>query len=502
MDIKNIIIQAGGRGLRLETLTLNKPKCIVPINNLPLIFYLFKKFPDAKFSIISDYKKDVLQKYLDCFCDVDFKIIEPNKKGTCSGIKDSVSSFSDKEAFMLIWCDLILSENFSIPDVSNNYVGISKDFECRWSYKDGEFDKIPSKENGVAGLFIFKNKLLLSEVPDEGEFVAWLKTTPIKFERLDLNGTQEIGTMLSYNETEIDRPRCRPFNELVFSKDRVIKKGIDAQGLKIAEHEVNWYKKIASHNYKNIPQIFSYHPIEMAKINGKNVFEYHNLNLEQKQNILHRIIRVLKSLHSLESPIKANVEDCQLAYIDKTFERLEKVKCLVPFADKPIIKINGEYKKNIFFYKDDTIKKIKEFFPDEFSIIHGDPTFSNIMLENKDIIPILIDPRGYFGNTQIFGDVDYDWAKLYYSAIGNYDQFNRKQFFLEIKENEVFLKINSSNWEDTEDFFFKNLPDINPDKIKLLHAIIWLSLTTYAWEDYDSICGAFYNGLIHLSKVI
>ncbi|MFU0827264.1 MAG: hypothetical protein ACFWTJ_06965 [Lachnoclostridium sp.] len=38
--------------------------------------------------------------------------------------------------------------------------------------------------------------------------------------------------------------------------------------------------------------------------------------------------------------------------------------------------------------------------------------------------------------------------------------------------------------------------------IKLIHAIIWLSLTTYAWEDYDSICTAFYNGLYYLEDVL
>ena len=32
------IILAGGKGTRLEGLTRNKPKCIVPVDNLPIIF--------------------------------------------------------------------------------------------------------------------------------------------------------------------------------------------------------------------------------------------------------------------------------------------------------------------------------------------------------------------------------------------------------------------------------------------------------------------------------
>ena len=32
------VIMAGGKGTRLEGLTRNKPKCMVPVNNLPIIF--------------------------------------------------------------------------------------------------------------------------------------------------------------------------------------------------------------------------------------------------------------------------------------------------------------------------------------------------------------------------------------------------------------------------------------------------------------------------------
>jgi len=63
-EVGYIVIQAGGRGSRLETLTINKPKCLVPIENKPLIFHLFEKFQNKKFIIICDYKSDVLDKYL------------------------------------------------------------------------------------------------------------------------------------------------------------------------------------------------------------------------------------------------------------------------------------------------------------------------------------------------------------------------------------------------------------------------------------------------------
>ena len=125
------------------------------------------------------------------------------------------------------------------------------------------------------------------------------------------------------------------------------------------------------------------------------------------------------------------------------------------------------------------------------------------MMLRNDTEPIVIDPRGYFGYTEMLGDPAYDWAKLYYSVVGNYDRFNLKKFRLMINEDSVDLEIESNGWEDLKDDFFRLIGDEAKEAdIKLIHAIIWLSLTTYAWEDYDSICGAFYNGLYYLEEAM
>ena len=70
MAVDYIVIQAGGKGTRLKHLTKNKPKGIVPVNNLPIIFHLFRKYPDKHFIIIGDYKHEILEEYLEAFCKV------------------------------------------------------------------------------------------------------------------------------------------------------------------------------------------------------------------------------------------------------------------------------------------------------------------------------------------------------------------------------------------------------------------------------------------------
>lgn len=496
-----IIVQAGGRGSRLETLTTNKPKALVPVDNLPMIFHLFKKYPSAHFKIIADYKKDVLKRYLNAFATVDYEVIEPNKKGTCSGLQDAMKTIPEKKSFMLIWCDLVLSEINAHLLPEFNYIGISKDFCCRWSYIDNSFKEEASSENGVAGLFVFKDKAEIQDVPDEGEFVRYLSTKKIDFKRFDMYGGLEIGTMLSYFQNELNKPKCRPFNKMEFKGDIVLKYAINEQGQKLAVDEIAWYKKVVELGYQNIPKLYGFAPLVMERIKGQNVFEYAFLTKGFKKALLGKIIDALKKLHNLLPPISVDINDCENNYITKTFDRLAKVEDLVPFAKSDSVIINGKKCTNIFAIKDKVMAEMREMYPTEFHLIHGDCTFHNMMIETEGVHPVLIDPRGYFGTTKFYGDVDYDWAKLYYSVAGDYDQFNRKNFSLNIKENEVELEIVSNNWKNLEEDFFE-MTGANRKKIKLLHAIIWLSLTTYAWEDYDAICGAFYKGLLELQEYL
>ena len=502
-EISKIIIQAGGKGTRLEGLTLNKPKCLVPVNNLPIIFYAFKQFKNADFTIIADYKIDVLKQYLDIFAsDYSYKIIKANEQGTISGIKEAIEDYREDEPFMVLWCDLILSSDFKIPGKKANYIGISKDFECRWSYKNDRFIQEPSSADGVAGLFIFENKKQLKNIKTSGAFVEWLDKQNISFKRLDLFATKEIGTLLSYSDNNDSKRRCRPFNSLEVKKDIIIKKPINDYGKKIANDEINWYKYVKALKYGHIPEIYNYNPLEMKLIQGKNIYEYDCLTKIQKQDIIKNIVEALEELHNLEKPRPACIRDIEDNYINKTFERLSKVKKLIPFTDREFIKINGKNYRNIFFVREEFTNLVRENYPSQFHLIHGDCTFSNIMFDTFNMKTVLIDPRGYFGKTKLYGDIDYDWAKLYYSINGKYDKFNQKKFNLCVKDDEIELNIQENNWSDMSEYFFKCIPDINKNKIKLLQAIIWLSLTTYACEDYDSILGAFYNGLIKLDEVL
>ncbi len=483
--LEYIIVQAGGKGSRMQVLTRNKPKALVPVNNLPMIFHLFRKYPDKKYIIIGDYKYEVLEKYLKAFADVDYKMVcGSGHTGTCAGLSQALGFVPDNTPFMLIWCDLVLSDDYEIPETDANYIGISKDFVCRWKYENGEFKEERSDEHGVAGHFIFTDKSSILDVPSEGEFVRWLKDKNMTFKEQPLYRTREYGL---YSEwTKLPKMRCRPFNRIKAENDKVIKVGIDEQGKKLAVREKAWYKKLKDKNFDALPIIYEYEPLTMELIDGKNIYEYTYLPSEQKKYVLEKIVGRLKEIHAYET-VPYDENSYREAYLNKTYDRLKKVKELVPFADQPTVTVNGRVCRNIFFHEKEVEELVMQYAPREFNLIHGDCTFSNTMLRH-DTDPVFIDPRGYFGITEFYGDAAYDWVKLYYSLFSNYDQFNLKRFTLDIGDKNVKLEIGSNSWENMEEYFFELLEgEVTRRQMKILLAIIWMSLTTYAWEDYDSI---------------
>ncbi|MDE6616287.1 MAG: NTP transferase domain-containing protein, partial [Lachnospiraceae bacterium] len=273
MEFEYIVVQAGGKGTRMEYLTTNKPKCLVSVNKLPMLFHLFKKYPDKKFIIIGDYKYDVLCRYLKIFADVKYLLVNASdSKGTCAGIKKAVAKIPENRAFMLVWSDLILPGSFSVPCQDGNYIGLSSGFTCRWKYENGIFVEEPSMDYGVAGLFIFQSKDELSGVPQEGEFVRWLQKKKTNFSGIKLDKTKEYGLLSEYKK--LPGQKCRPFNKITEKKGVLIKEGINKQGNELAIREQAWYRHVQDLEVEGIPYIYSYAPLCMEKIDGKNIFEY------------------------------------------------------------------------------------------------------------------------------------------------------------------------------------------------------------------------------------
>lgn len=492
-NISTVIIQAGGQGIRLRPYTMNKPKCLVPLNGKPLLEYSLEKFKNCNIIIITDYKSDVLESYVNTFySQFNIKLIKTNKYGTCSGIKQAISLINNQNPIALIWSDLILEENIQHNIYSDIQVFTTDSFPCRYKLKKQKIIKEDTKTNGILGLFTFKNKNILSDMQEDGSFVGqWLKNK-INFSEVKIKNIKEIGTIESLNK-ETNKFFCRFFNQVEKQDSKIIKKCINDNFKAIHEDEKEWYKIVSSRQYKYMPKIFSYDPLTLEYIKGKQCHDSQFLE-DTKENIIKNICNSLKKLHEIEK-IPPDLNDIKSVYVTKACDRVKKASNLIPFIKFKYLLINGKLSKNPFhqdFYEE-FIKDLNSITCKNYNIIHGDPTFSNILIKNN-LEAVLIDPRGSFGKTKIYGDKDYDWAKLYYSLNGNYDSINLKKYSLTINENKLQFSIKSSGWENFTDLFYE-LSGIDKRKNILLNSSIWFSLCGYVVEDYDAINIAFLKGV-------
>lgn len=500
-EIKNVIIQAGGKGTRLQHLTRNKPKCLVSVNNKPLLYHVFDKFnDDTRFHIIGDYLYTTLARYLRVFSPKVkfFQLFNAFGTGTISGIWRALKRIPEDQPILLTWCDLILPELKNIEfDPTKNYVIYTNELTCRWSISNHRLIEYKSNQKGIPGIFILKNSKDFADIiPHNGEFVRWLSDSKFEFEELEIKGLTEVGTMEDFERVNSSSFYSRSFNSIEIEDDKIIKKPINDHGKSLIALESDWYKTAKQVGIKNIPDVFNYtNNIEEALIIkyyrfASHIFDYPEISIKAIPEILH----LLKDLHSKIYSI-VNYEDVKNTYIKKTKDRLKPVsKFLDTSLDFYIV--NNKKCKNI----------IKGSFLDtidipcnKFTFIHGDPTMSNILYDRVKGEIILIDPRGYFGNTKYLGDPDYDFAKLYYSIIGGYDWVNRKKFNLEISGNNIVVNLhrNHNFWIEFEPLFSRYC-DLS--KIKLLHALIWLSFSGYVTDDFDSMLASYFLGIYYLQE--
>lgn len=494
---KTIIIQAGGKGTRIYPHSKNKPKILLAVNGKNILQNFLKIFDGYKFIIIGDYKFDILLKYVNTlYKDKGITLIRTKNKGNSSGLKEALSYLKEDESFIYTWSDLLFSEKPAVDCYKKNIIGLSNEFECRYYYANGEIVKGASSKDGIAGFFIFKSKVEISDVKDGESFVSgYLKSKNIDFEKIYLNNTHELGTINNIQEYNAKNKFSRFFNTIHFEKDRVVKTVVDKRYKHLIETESRWYDELKHKKLKFIPNcVLKDNNLFLEKIEGKHAFEI-NLKEKDKRTVIKNCVEMLKKLHNTKQEVGYNEEDYEDIFVTKTFERIESVKALIPFVGEEELNINKKYYLNPF--SDNNIeefkKEIRSIKKEKYKFIHGDCTFSNILVD-KDLNTYLIDPRGKFGKTEMYGDQKYDYSKLYYSIVGNYDSINMKKYNLDITKDGVQYEIKSNGYSYLENYFF-DLLDINKKQIKMIHSLIWFSLSGYVIEDYDSILLSFYNGV-------
>lgn len=217
---------------------------------------------------------------------------------------------------------------------------------------------------------------------------------------LAVNAFDSLDKEIGFYKTQSE---ARNFNSVEFTQNEVIKKTAN-------KGEVFWYK--------NIPEqisIFCASVIEsdlekgllkLERIKGINYsYLYTNFALQSKdiKNLLH----VMDEIHGFKpnSNLDLNVNG---NYSEKLMQRFSE-------NESKYYKIS----KHSFILYSSLFEKLSSYEKLEKNIclIHGDPVFTNIISTHNGLK--LIDPRGKIGNDlTIYGDINYDLAKIYQSILG------------------------------------------------------------------------------------
>jgi len=498
----HVIVQAGGRGSRLRHHTWNKPKCLVSVHGKPLLYHLFERFADARFSIIGDYAFDQLERYLQVNPPpVHYTLVQASGSGTASGITQALADIPAGNPVVLVWSDLIVGELPAWPDTNKAVVCTTSAFTCRWSLSNqGKLHENPSATDGIPGLFYFPQRRLLAPPPSGGEFVKWLAANLTEFEVLDCPNLQELGDFAALEKENDAAGFSRFFNRVIINEQTVSKQAIDANYQSLIEKELGWYAQASQLGFRRIPKLISANPFVMERVKGEHLYRITDLSPREQRAVFADYLDALISLHD-KVHIDTQAEDVADVYVKKTLSRVASVSSMIPGFERESMTVNGKKCRNVFAPKyQGTIESLlPRLQPAFFCPIHGDATFSNTLVDDK-LRSWFIDPRGYFSKPGIMGDPWYDFAKVYYSAVGSYDAFNRRKFKLHIDHETVEVLYEEPLYAHTAIDIFTDYFGTELARIEVLHGLIWLALSGYAKDDIDSVIGSFYLGLYWLES--
>lgn len=495
----NIIIVAGGNGTRFNTLSVF-PKVLLPfVESNSILERDIKVFGSHVHLIMNSKFYDMTKNYLDIngLSDKITLYRSENTNGSYNSIKYCMETYEGfpKEDVLFVWSDLILNE---APNVGTNTI-----FTCSGKYRYA-FDGISISlckdyDGNVPGVYFIKdlNRVFLYKLDEMTNFdlVDAIKMSGEKFNKSDLNDIIELRDYDTYVNMNKDYSNSelhtRFFNSLTVEPDGKLKKqAIDPKYFDIIEKEFKWYK----YGYENIkdfdrvvPSIdldsFKDHSFKMEFLkNYIPLYKYlkstdDKAKAQQLYSNIHKFLDILHST-SIEVSKETFATDLKVEVVDKVIKRCESIKhFLLEYDRDELVKVLDKAYKYLLGLEGDKVR---------YSFTHGDINGSNMMV-NKDNLDVrLIDPRGYFGNTKLYGWPRYEYAKLLYCLYG-YDDFNNN--------TQIYKKDWPKKFWCADDIEFLNTPDL-----KILVGIIYIALAGYISQDIMKANIAYEYGLKMLKE--
>ncbi|HED6632455.1 TPA: capsular biosynthesis protein [Campylobacter coli] len=354
---------------------------------------------------------------------------------------------------------------FDFLDFSDNSLTIAKAKEnYKWEYLFNKNKLNYRIRNDVevegrlvlSGFISVKNPYFLIKciVENQYSFIEGLKRYSNKylFEVCINNSWLDFGLITNYFHSKKAISTQRFFNNLKFCNDGYIIKSSNWSN-KI-QAEINWFKNFPKELDIYIPkfkvQNNKTYKIEYLYSNTlAELFVFGSLPYYVWENIFISLSSFLRKLHKYKSNSNENII---FNYNKKTLDRLNFLQYKGGDIGEEIDFFNIKYhfnkKKSISLQE--ILNEVNFYLPKkcaEYCLVHGDFCFSNIMFDFRSGFVKVFDPRGmdFDENITIYGDKDYDYAKLAHSILGLYDFIISDFAKCVIEKDKIFLTIDISD---------------------------------------------------------
>lgn len=448
------------------------------------------------------YMFDEIIEYLDIDFQIEKVVVKKSNslKDTIMGLNDLI--FADDINISMIFGDTFISNNEMRKYIGTNSILVGDVVDStRWTIiKNNEFfDKEVLEETGpykaVVGYFSFSNfNKFIYELSKHDFYTAiYMYSKSFEMNYLDSTSWIDVGHEDTYVSSKKDNTRY--FNSLKYNKTKgsITKSSLDNR--KIIE-EINWYLELPSEIKYVSPRMFSYSVepnnayVELEYYGYETIHEmfiYGNYTLEQWKIIFSHLGNYLNVFKNYEKSLDNEEIQSDLfkMYIVKVKHRvLELRKSSFIYEDlltKKLV-INNITYESIDTYIDRLhflFDKLNISSISSFSLIHGDFFFANILYDKLNNIVRLIDPRGSFGDSTIYGDSRYDYSKLLHSVNGMYDLIVEDKFTLQVNKNHVNYKLHVRNNHTNAKKAYMDYLDneqINIEQLLFIECTLFLSM--------------------------
>lgn len=517
------------------------PGIIYPINQKIVFDYLYDQYRDcSNIDIICYEKAEKVQRRLEKYRkdNVQIKVLDAlNDLGHT--IYFALTDVA--EPVIINFADTIVMDDITMITGTDAFYCHEDYMSETWTYFDEEDGRVTNiydkktmdsekKKRLFVGVFsiadsVYFRKCLKEAFAKEdtnmSTFYAALQLYSIRYpmKAVMTENWFDIGHQDKYYNSKLE-VRAREFNHISVDKNRgILRKSSDDKDKFIGE--IKWYLKLPNDIEYVRPRIFDYSTSYDNPYISMEYYAYHTLHelflygdlgRQHWIDIFNRVRFVCDDFKRYKVKDKKILLSLEEMYLTKTLQRFDKLKGNKRFVNffESDITVNGKQYINL----NKIIKQLKRIIPEylydieEFTIIHGDLCFSNIMVDSNFSFIKVIDPRGKFGAFDIYGDPRYELAKLFHSVDGKYDYIIKDLFEMkyDIENTEIVYNINvRKNSFDLYKVFIETFREEiggNLKKIELIESLLFLSMIPLHGESFEHQLVMLATGLDILGRVV